>query len=86
MTTFSTLQKLFVYGFYQLQNIAFICSVYQTIVLAFHRYLAISRPIEYYVDNSVAAMSSKLEKILLYNQDTLVLKLEQHLVRNSKLL
>ena len=46
---------MFVYGLYQLQHIAFTCSVYQTIVLAFQRYLAISRPIEYYVDNSVVS-------------------------------
>ena len=54
----SILQKLFVYGLYQLQHIAFTCSVYQTIVLAFQRYLAISRPIEYYVDNSVVSMGN----------------------------
>ena len=30
--------------------------MYQTIVLAFQRYLAISNPIEYYMDNSVAAL------------------------------
>ena len=56
MDLFSLLQRLFVYGLYQLQNIAFTCSIYQTIVLAFHRYLAVSRPLEYYVDNSVAAV------------------------------
>ena len=52
----SLFQKLFVYGLYQLQNIAFICSVYQTIVLAFQRYFAISNPIEYYMDNNIAAV------------------------------
>ena len=53
-------QRLFVYVLYQLQNISFICSVYQTVLLAVQRYLAISRPIEYYVDQSVAAAGELL--------------------------
>ena len=62
----SNFQRLFVYGLYQLQNIAFICSIYQTIVLAFQRYLAVKSPIEYYMDNSVAAIGKQLHTIYLF--------------------
>ena len=54
---FLLFQKLFIHGLYQLQNISFICSVYQTVVLAFQRYLAISKPIEYYISQSTASTS-----------------------------
>ena len=40
---FFSFQRLFVYCLYQLQNIAFICSIYQTVVLAFQRYLAMQK-------------------------------------------
>ena len=53
-------QKLFIYCFYQLQNIAFICSIYTTVLLALQRYMAISRPLEYYVDNTTAAAGKLL--------------------------
>ena len=48
-------QKLFIYVLYQLQNISFVCSVYQTVLLAFQRYLAITQPLEYYANQSAAA-------------------------------
>ena len=48
-------QKLFYVILYQLQNISFVCSVYQTVLLAFQRYLAISKPMEYYASQSVTA-------------------------------
>ena len=48
-------QKLFVFVLYQLQSISFVCSVYQTVLLAVQRYLAISSPTEYYITQSVAS-------------------------------
>ena len=56
---FLEFQKLFIYVLYQLQNISFVCSVYQTVLLAFQRYLAISKPMEYYASQSAAGMTSK---------------------------
>ena len=63
------LQKLFIYVLYQLQNISFVCSVYQTVLLAFQRYLAISKPMEYYASQSVTApglYSPYLSELILY--------------------
>lgn len=50
---------IFIYSLYQLQNIAFLCSIYTTVLLAVQRYLAISRPIEYYVDVASATAAGR---------------------------
>lgn len=57
--------KLFVFVLYQLQSISFVCSVYQTVLLAVQRYLAISRPTEYYITQSVASAVGSDWKIAL---------------------
>ena len=54
----NSFQILFIYSLYQIQSMAFVCSVYTTVLLAIQRYLAISKPLEYYVEG-VAATAGK---------------------------
>ncbi len=39
----------FVYGLYQMQNIALMCSIYTTLALAVERYLSVARPLQYHL-------------------------------------
>ena len=47
-------QIIFVHVLFPVQNIALLCSIYTTVVLAVQRYLAISKPLEYYIDGATA--------------------------------
>ena len=47
-------QIIFVHFLFPVQNIALLCSIYTTVVLAVQRYLAISKPLEYYIDGATA--------------------------------
>ena len=48
------MQIIFVHFLFPVQNIALLCSIYTTVVLAVQRYLAISKPLEYYIDGATA--------------------------------
>jgi len=42
---------------------AYFCSVYTTVLLAIQRYLAISKPLEYYLEGATASAGIYLGKI-----------------------
>ena len=44
---------------FPVQNIALLCSIYTTVVLAVQRYLAISKPLEYYIDGATSAAGER---------------------------
>ncbi len=43
--------RLFPYLLYPLQNIAMVCSIYLTVIIAVERYLAVSRPLSSFVED-----------------------------------
>ena len=45
---------------FPVQNIALLCSIYTTVVLAVQRYLAISKPLEYYIDGATATAGEQV--------------------------
>ena len=53
------LQIIFVHFLFPVQNIALLCSIYTTVVLAVQRYLAISKPLEYYIDGATASAGER---------------------------
>ena len=57
--TVLSFQIIFVHFLFPVQNIALLCSIYTTVVLAVQRYLAISKPLEYYIDGATSAAGER---------------------------
>ena len=63
--TVLSFQIIFVHFLFPVQNIALLCSIYTTVVLAVQRYLAISKPLEYYIDGATSAAGERASIILI---------------------
>ena len=61
----TSFQIIFVHFLFPVQNIALLCSIYTTVVLAVQRYLAISKPLEYYIDGATSAAGERASIILI---------------------
>ena len=56
------MQIIFVHFLFPVQNIALLCSIYTTVVLAVQRYLAISKPLEYDIDGATATAGERASR------------------------